>query len=237
MSDNLHDSEAYHGKITDWPENERPREKLARTGPQHLSEAELLAIVLGGGTRHITAVDLAKTMLIQSDGLVNLAAAGVGDLKRFNGVGDAKAITLLATFELARRLESQRKSRKKVSVRAPRDVAEVFIPLMQNLKHEEFRIIILNNSNYVERDVLISKGHLTASLVHPREVFKTAIAESAAGIILLHNHPSGNPTPSPDDISITKKLVEAGKLMEVPVRDHIIIAGDHYTSFVNQGLI
>lgn len=237
MSDNLHDPDVYHGKITDWPENERPREKLARAGPQQLSEAELLAIVLGGGTRNITAVDLAKTMLIRSGGLVHLASSSIGDLKKFNGVGDAKAITLLATFELARRLESERKSRKQISVRAPRDVAEVYIPLMQNLKYEEFRIIILNNSNYVERDVLISKGHLTASLVHPREVFKMAIAESAAGIILLHNHPSGNPTPSPDDINITKKLVEAGKLMEVPVRDHIIIAGDKYTSFVNQGLI
>ncbi|NIR48565.1 MAG: JAB domain-containing protein, partial [candidate division Zixibacteria bacterium] len=109
-----------------------------------------------------------------------------------------------------------RKTGKKVSVRSPKDIAARYIPLMQNLRQEEFRIIILNNSNYVERDVLISKGHLTASLVHPREVFKMAIAESAAGIILLHNHPSGNPKPSPDDISITRKMVEAGKLMEVP---------------------
>jgi len=237
MHENLKEPTAYHGKITEWPEEERPREKLMKVGADHLTEAELLAIIIGGGTKYITAVDLAKTMLKKSQGLPNLASSAIGDLKQFNGIGDAKAVTLQATFELARRLESQRKTGKRISVRSPKDIAARYIPLMQNLKHEEFRIIILNNSNYVERDVLISKGHLTASLVHPREVFKRAIAESAAGIILLHNHPSGNPKPSPDDISITRKMVEAGKLMEVPVRDHIIIAGDDYTSFVNAGLL
>ncbi|MCF7804303.1 MAG: DNA repair protein RadC [Candidatus Marinimicrobia bacterium] len=237
MTDQLKDPAAYHGRITDWPEDERPREKLAKLGPDQLSVAELLAIVVGGGTRKITAVDLAKTMLKQSGSLHRLAESSIGDLKDYNGVGDARAITLQATFELARRLESQRKSREKISVKSPKDIAGKYIPLMQNLKHEEFRIIILNNSNYVERDVVVSKGHLTASLVHPREVFKLAIAESAAGIILLHNHPSGNPEPSPDDIKITKKLREAGNMMDIPVHDHIIIAGDDYTSFVNRGLI
>jgi len=227
----------YHGKITDWPEEERPREKLAQFGSRALTDAELLAIVLGGGTRDITAVDLAKTMIIQADGLANLACASIGDLKRFTGIGDARAVALQATFELSRRLEAGRKSKPRLSVRKPREVAEIYIPLMQHLKQEEFRIIILNNSNYIERDVVISKGHLTASLVHPREVFKSAIAESAAGIILLHNHPSGNPDPSPDDIKITRKLVEAGELMDIPVHDHLIIAGDEYTSFVNRGLL
>jgi len=237
MSDQLKDPSAYHGKITDWPEDERPREKLAKLGPDQMSVAELLAIVLGGGTKNITAVDLAKTMIKESGGLTHLASANIGDLKEFAGIGDARAITLLATFELARRLESKRKTREKISVRSPKDIAKKYIPLMQNLKHEEFRIIILNNSNFVERDIVVSKGHLTASLVHPREVFKKAIAESAAGIILMHNHPSGNPEPSPDDITITKKLREAGDLMDIPVHDHIIIAGDDYTSFVNRGLI
>lgn len=237
MTDQLKDPAAYHRRITDWPEDERPREKLMKRGPDQMSEAELLAIILGGGTQNITAVDLAKTMLRESDNLANLASTSVGDLKEFTGVGDARAITLVATFELARRLESQRKTKEKISVRSPKDIAQKYIPLMQNLKHEEFRIIILNNSNYVERDVVISKGHLTASLVHPREVFKKAVAESAAGIILMHNHPSGNPEPSPDDIKITKKLREAGDLMDIPVHDHIIIAGDSYTSFVNRGLI
>lgn len=237
MPENLNEPTAYHGTITEWPEDERPREKLMKVGADHLSDAELLAIILGGGTRYVTAVDLAKTMLMKSQGLSNLASSTIGDLKAFNGIGNAKSVTLMATFELARRLEAERKSRKKVSVRSPRDIAAMYIPLMQNLKQEEFRIIILNNSNYVERDVLISKGHLTASLVHPREVFKTAVAESAAGIILLHNHPSGNPSPSPDDINITKKLVDAGKVMGIPVHDHIIVAGDEYTSFVNKGLL
>ncbi len=229
--------DSYHGKITDWPETDRPREKLIQAGPEHLTDTELLAIILGGGTRHITAVDIAKTMLRESDGLTHLATYVLGELKKFSGIGEVKAVTLMAVFELSRRLESQRKAKKRISVRSPRDIASVYIPLMQNLQYEEFRIIILNNANYLERDLLISKGHLTASLVHPREVFKNAVIESAAGIILLHNHPSGNPTPSPDDIHITKKLVEAGKLMEIPVRDHIIIAGDEYTSFVNTGLM
>lgn len=237
MARKIQEPLTYHGRITDWPEEERPREKLVQYGPQTLSDAELLAIVLGSGTRNITALDLAKTMIAQADGLSNLASASIGDLKRFAGIGDARAVALQATFELSRRLEAGRKSRKRTRIRNPKEVAEIFIPLMQHLKHEEFRILILNNSNCVERDILISKGHLTASLVHPREVFKTAIAESAAGIILLHNHPSGNPEPSPDDLKITKRLAEVGKLMEIPVHDHLIIAGDTYTSFVNRGLL
>jgi len=237
MSESLHEPKDYHGKITDWPEDERPREKLVKFGPGQLSDAELLAIILGGGTQNITAVDLAKTMLTRSEGLYNCATYNLGDLKEFNGVGDARAITLMATFELARRLESSRKNRDPISIRSPKDVAAVYIPLMQHLKHEEFRIITVNNSNYIERNILVTKGHLTASLVHPREVFKIAIAESAAGIILMHNHPSGNPEPSPDDIKITKQLVDAGKLMDIPVHDHLIIAGNEYTSFVNRGLI
>jgi len=237
MADQLQEPSSYHGKITDWPADERPREKLMKFGAERMSDAELLAIVLGGGTQNITAVDLAKTMLSRSGGWANLAGSDIGELKQFTGIGDARAVTLVAAFELARRLESQRKTKEKVSVRSPRDIARKYIPLMQNLKHEEFRIIILNNSNFIERSITISQGHLTASLVHPREVFKKAVAESAAGIILMHNHPSGNPEPSPDDIKITKKLVDAGKLMDIPVHDHIIIAGDDYTSFVNRGLI
>ncbi len=237
MSQRLQEPKDYHGKITDWPEDERPREKLVRFGPGQLSDAELLAIILGGGTQNITAVDLAKTMLTRSDGLYNCATYNLGDLKGFNGIGDARAITLLATFELARRLESSRKNRDPISVRSPKDVAAVYIPLMQHLRHEEFRIITVNNSNYIERNILVTKGHLTASLVHPREVFKIAINESAAGIILMHNHPSGNPEPSPDDIKITKQLVKAGNLLDIPVHDHLIIAGNDYTSFVNRGLI
>lgn len=237
MPNHLHEPKDFHGKITDWPEDERPREKLAKFGADQLTDAELLAIVIGGGTQNITAVDLAKTMLQQSEGIFNLAIMNQGDFKTFPGIGDARAITLIATFELARRLESSRKNRQPISIRSPRDVAQVYIPLMQHLKHEEFRIITVNNSNYIERNIMITKGHLTASLVHPREVFKIAIKESAAGIILMHNHPSGNPEPSPDDIKITKQLVEAGKLLDIPVHDHLIIAGDNYTSFVNRGLI
>ena len=237
MAERLHEPKDYHGKITDWPEEERPREKLARFGAGQLTDAELLAIVLGGGTQNITAVDLAKTMLRRSEGLYNVAMMNQGDFKDFPGIGDARAITLVATFELARRLESSRKNRQPISISSPKDVARVYIPLMQHLKHEEFRIVTVNNSNYIERNILITKGHLTASLVHPREVFKVAIQESAAGIILMHNHPSGNPEPSPDDIKITNQLVKAGKLLDIPVHDHLIIAGDQYTSFVNRGLI
>lgn len=237
MGKQSNDVSLYQGRITDWPADERPREKLAKFGADYLSDAELVAIVLGGGNRDETAVDLAKRMISESDGIARLASSTIGDLKEYKGVGDAKAITLMAAFELARRLESTRKSKEKISVRSPRDIAQRYIPKLQHLKTEEFRIIILNNSNYIERDIVITKGHLTASLVHPREVFKTAVAESAAGIILMHNHPSGNPEPSPDDIAITKKLVQAGEMMDIPVHDHIIIAGDEYTSFVNRGLI
>lgn len=224
--------------IPDWPEHERPRERLLKYGAETLSDAELLAILIRTGKKHHTAVDLAQTLLSTFESLDRMASRSVADLRQHEkklGLGLAKAATIVAAFELGRRAASQ--STKKTRIHSPEDIANRYIPLMRETKKESFYVILLDSANHILREVKISDGILNSSLVHPREVFKPAIAEPAAAIILLHNHPSGNPEPSNEDVQITRQLVEAGKILSIPIHDHIIIAGNTYASFAERGIL
>ena len=226
----------FHSKITEWPKDERPREKLMSHGGESLSDAELLAILIRTGSGNITAVDLAKRLLKDFQTLENLAYRSLQDFKQYHGLGDAKSITLLAAFELGRRAASHRRS-EKLQIRSPEDVVKRFQPLMRDLRQEMFKVLLLDSANHLIRDVEVTSGILNSSLVHPREVFRTAIAEPAASVILLHNHPSGNPEPSAEDLQVTKQIVEAGKVIGIPVHDHIIITANSFTSFAERGLL
>ncbi|MGH2566934.1 MAG: RadC family protein [Bacteroidota bacterium] len=225
----------YHTTIKDWAEGERPREKLQLHGSSALSEAELLAILIRTGTRGVTAVDLAKKLLSDGRTLRDVAGMSLADIEQ-HGIGRARATAIVAALELARRLPSSDGKSKPV-VRAPADVAERFGAKLRDLKHEEFWVVLLNAANQLLQEARITSGTLNASLVHPRECFHAAIREKAASVLFVHNHPSGNPEPSHEDISMTKQLVEAGRILDIPVQDHIIIAGARYTSLAERGLI
>jgi DNA repair protein RadC len=223
-------------KIPRWPKNERPRERLLQHGPQHLTEAELLGILLGKGTRRKTAIDLARELLDQYESLQKLFSRSPSELTTIKGIGSAKAAILSAAFELVRRFQSQKIS-DRASFKRSSDVANHYLPLMRDLRKEVFKVLLLNRANRLIKEVFISEGTLDASIVHPRDVFKEALLEPAAGVILIHNHPSGNPSPSDEDLRITKQLVDAGRLLGIKVYDHIILAGDNYRSLADEGLL
>lgn len=166
-----------------------------------------------------------------------LASASIAALTKTGGIGKDKAATLLAAFELSRRIQSQSKWFSNKKITSPQDVADIFIPLLRDELKEKFIIVCLNSANKIIKREIISIGNLNSNVVHPREIFKAAIENSSASIILIHNHPSGNPDPSNEDITVTKKMVEAGKILDIPVFDHLIIAGNIYTSFVEKRLI
>ncbi|MEM6646061.1 MAG: DNA repair protein RadC [Bacteroidota bacterium] len=230
----------YHAPINQWAEEERPREKLMQRGASALTDAELIAIIFGSGTRTkagpISAVQLAQALLRTYPGLHGLSQRSLKECQRVIGIGPAKAIQLAAAFEIGRRVEASRVG-PRVQVCAPADVAAVYGPQMRDLPQEVFKVVMLNTANVIIGDYTASSGGLAASIVEPRQVFKEAILENAASVICLHNHPSGNPEPSPADIRITRQLVEAGKLLSIPVHDHLIIAGRTYTSFAERKLI
>ena len=216
---------------------DRPRERLWALGPQALTAAELIAILLatGGGGRD--AVGLAGLLLERAGGsLRDLAARPAAELTRTLGVGPAKAARLLAALELAERLLAEQRPALP-RVRDPAHVAALLGPRLRDLPVEEFHVLALDSQSRVRRDVLVTRGLLNSALVHPREVFRAAIAEAAAGIIVVHNHPSGDPTPSPEDRAVTRQLVDAGRLLDLPVYDHVILAGDRFLSFVAAGLL
>ncbi len=223
-------------KISRWPKKERPREKLLLHGPEPLSEAELLGILLGKGTRKKTAIDLARELLDQYESLQKLFSRSPSELMKVKGIGSAKAAILTAAFELVRRVQSQGDSTKP-SFKRSSDVAHHYLPLMRDLRKEVFRVLLLNRANRLIKEVTVSEGTLEASIVHPRDVFREALIEPAAGVILIHNHPSGNPSPSEEDLRITKQLVEAGRLLGIKVYDHIILAGENYRSLADEGLM
>jgi DNA repair protein RadC len=224
-------------KVKELPAEDRPREKLILHGPQSLSDAELLAILLRTGTKGKSVITIAQEIISSENNLAFLASKTIAYLTKKKGVGKNKAATLAAAFEIARRILAQQKKLSNKKITSPQDVAEEFIPLLRDELKEQFIVLCLNKANYIIRKEVITVGILDSSIVHPREVFKVAVENNAASIILIHNHPSGNPEPSSEDISITKKLVEAGKMMEIPVYDHIIIAGNNYTSFVDRRII
>ena len=209
---------------------------MLQQGAQHLTEAELLGILIGKGTTRKTAIDLARELLDRYESLENLFSRSPSELMKIKGIGSAKAATLSAAFQLVRRIQSKT-SKAQPSFKRAKDVANLYLPLMKDLRKEVFRVLLLSRSNRLIKEVTISEGTLDASIVHPRDVFREALLESAAGVILLHNHPSGNPNPSEEDIRITKQLVESGRVMGIKVYDHIILAGEDYRSLADEGLI
>ncbi|OGP58646.1 MAG: hypothetical protein A2162_12045 [Deltaproteobacteria bacterium RBG_13_52_11b] len=223
-------------QISRWPKKERPRERLLQDGPQHLTEAELLGILLGKGTRKKTAIDLGRELLDRYESLSRLFSRSPSELMKVKGIGSAKAAILSAAFELVRRIQS-RKDAVKPTFKKSSDVASHYLPLLRDLRKEVFRVLLLNRANRLIKEVSISEGTLDASIVHPRDVFREALLEPAAAVILIHNHPSGNPSPSEEDLRITRQLVEAGRLLGIKVLDHIILAGDAHRSLADEGLM
>ncbi len=223
--------------IKEWPAGERPRERLGQVGAGALSSTELIAILVGSGTAGSSAVGVAGELLRAAGGsLRRLAASTPAELARVRGVGPAVAARLAAALELGRRL-AREEPLERTRIRGPGDVYERCAPALRDLAQEEFRILLLNTQHAVLSDLLITRGILDASVVHPREVFKPAIAESAAAIILVHNHPSGDPLPSAEDREITRQLTEAGRILGIPVLDHVVIGDGRYVSFVESGLM
>jgi len=232
------DTPAYN-RIKNWPEDERPRERLLQHGESTLSDAQLLALLLRTGdyASGATAVDLARQLLTRyGDNLEAVSAASVKELCESPGIGMAKACEIKAAFELGRRWLARR-SGPLLQVRSSRDVANYYMPMLAGLKREQFQALLLDRKHRVMRDVMISQGSLTASVVHPREVFNPAIRDSAAAVICVHNHPSGDPQPSEEDRQLTTRLVAAGRLLGIPVLDHIIVGCDRYMSFADEGLL
>jgi len=216
---------------------DRPRERLWSLGPAALTTAELLAILLGTGSGGSSVLEVAGRLLDVADGsLRRLARRPRAELLRSHGIGPTKAARLLAAFELGARLAREERP-PIVRIREPEDVAHLFQDRLRDLQVEEFHLLALDSQSQVLREVLVTRGLLNSSLVHPREVFRAAIAEAAAGIIVVHNHPSGDPTPSAEDRAVTQQLAAAGRLLDLPLYDHVIIAGDRFVSFATAGLL
>ena len=214
-----------------------PRERLWTLGAAALTTAELVAILLGTGSRGRGVLETATGLLESGHGsLRGLAARPASELLRAAGVGPTKAARVLAAFELGVRMA--REARPALPrIREPEDVVALFDRRLRDLQVEEFHLLALDSQSQVLREVLVTRGLLNSSLVHPREVFRPAIAEAAAGIIVVHNHPSGDPTPSAEDRAVTRQLVSAGQLLDLPLYDHVIIAGDRFVSFAAAGLL
>ncbi|HKB86423.1 MAG TPA: DNA repair protein RadC [Ignavibacteriaceae bacterium] len=219
------------------PLDDRPREKLLLRGAQNLTDTELIAILLRTGTKGKSVIQVAQELKNKYGNLAVLSSKTISSLTGIAGIGKDKAATMLAAFELSRRIQVQSKWFSVRKITSPQDVADIFIPLLRDEIVEKFCVVCLNSANKIIRYETISVGNLNSSVVHPREIFKAAIENNSASIILIHNHPSGNPEPSSEDISITKKVVESGKIMDIPVFDHIIIAGNGFTSFVEKRII
>jgi DNA repair protein RadC len=216
---------------------DRPRERLWDLGPSALTTTELLAILIGTGGKRVHVMALAERILAMADGsLRRLTRRPRAELLQIEGMGPAKAARLIVALEMADRLAREQR-RPACRIRAPEDVVRLFGSRLRDLSVEEFHLVALDTQSQVLREVLVTRGLLNSSLVHPREVFRPAIAEAAAGIIVVHNHPSGDPSPSVEDRAITRQLVAAGRLLDVPVHDHVIIAGDRFLSFATAGLL
>lgn len=235
-ADKLREPSSYHARIKDWPADERPREKLLKRGAQALSDAELLAILIRTGTGKMTALDLARKIITQEKGLLRLARISAQELMRMKGIGQAKAVELLAAFEIGRRVQGS-SPEETVIIRSPEDAAQRVVPMLRDKPHEVFIVLLLDSRNGLTHEQELTVGTLNASLVHPREVFKLAIDHRAASVIVAHNHPSGNPEPSAEDIAVTRQLADAGKVVGIPLHDHLIVAGESFTSLAERGLV
>jgi len=218
-------------------EEERPREKLLLHGRRHLTNAEIMAIIIGKGSTIESAVQLSQRILSKYNNDWNtLDGASVKDLCMFYGVGEAKALSIVSAIELGRRRASApKKPIKKIT--SSKDIFTIMYPTFENINHEEFWIMILNTNNSVKNKLMISKGGLSGTVADPKVIFKMALDHHAAALILVHNHPSGNLRPSDEDVKITKKLIGAGLMLDLPVLDHVIITNESYTSMADEGII
>lgn len=221
--------------IREWPATDRPRERLKGAGPAVLSVRELLAILINSGTPGRSAVEIASELLRQYGTLRRLAAATPAQLEAVAGVGPAVAARIAAALELGRRL-AREGPESRVRISGARDVYDRCAPALRDLVQEEFHVLLLNTHHAITRELVVTRGTLDTSVVHAREVFRAAVLESAAAVILVHNHPSGDPTPSPADRAVTRQLAEAGRTLGIPVLDHVIIGDGSYVSFVEAGL-
>lgn len=222
--------------ITHWAEDDKPREKLMLKGKSVLTDAELIAILIGSGNRNESAVDLSKRILASVDNNLNaLGKLTIIQLMNFKGIGEAKAISIIAAMELGRRRRSEDVV-ELTKITSSKAVFEVMQPIIGELPHEEFWVLFLNNSNKILFKSQLSKGGMTGTIVDVRMVFKIALEQNATSIILTHNHPSGKLVPSDADIQITKKIKNAGQQLDIPVLDHIIIAERGYYSFADEGI-
>jgi len=226
--------ENYKTRIADWPEDERPREKLIRFGPEKMSEAELLAILLRIGNQEGSAIDLARHLIQETGGLSGIDGKSVSELCKVKGIGPAKAAQIKAAFEIGKRLLSGQ-GRSSGKITCSQDIYRFLSPHLSRHQREVFKVIFLTGRNGVIKEETLFEGSLTESLVNPREVVKSALGESAAGVAFVHNHPSGDPTPSNEDRRVTEQLIQACRLVNVRVVDHVIIGDRGYYSFADEG--
>ena len=223
--------------IKNWAVGDRPREKMISKSKKVLTDAELLAIIIGSGTTDESAVDLSKRILGSvSNNLAELSGMTLNDLSRFKGIGPAKAINIIAALELGRR-RNLGESLKKGSITSSRDAFELMQPIIGDQAYEEFWIITLNRGNKIKRTICISEGSVAGTVADPKKIFKLALEDNASAIILCHNHPSGMIKPSSNDNLVTRKCQESGKFLELPILDHIIVAGNNYFSYADEGLL
>jgi DNA repair protein RadC len=230
------DREGIQSSIREWPVCERPRERFFSLGPSALSNAELMAILLSSGSHGRTAIDVARDLFSHFKGLRNLASSEVTELVRVQGIGEIKAVKILSALELGRRMSRERGT-ERIKLGTPAEVYKFLAPVLQDLKVEVFKVLMVNTRNDLLGELLIARGGPSSSLVHPGEVFRQAILKSASGVILVHNHPSGDPSPSLEDRDLTTRLRKAGTLLGVMVQDHVIIGDHRYTSFLECGLM
>ena len=230
----------YRLRMKDIPVNERPYEKLEKYGSETLSNAELLAIVIRTGSMEETSVALAQRLLTyggNSGGIAFLHDMSVEELKRTKGIGRVKALQIKAVMELSKRVSASLINNNRVTIKSPVEVSTLLMEEMRHLKKEVFKIILLNTKNHIIKYLDVSVGSLNSSIVHPREVFSEAVKAGCSGVLLVHNHPSGDPEPSREDIETTQRLVNAGNILGIKVLDHVVIGDGKYTSFKEQGLM
>ena len=220
--------------ISRWPETERPRERLLTEGPQALTNAQLLAILLRVGRHGSSAVQVGMDILDRLGDIAGLAQCGIEELCAIPGVGEAKAAQVKAALELGKRALAAPLT-KGTKVTSSRDLFSHYHSTLRDLRHEIFKVVLLDAKHAIMRDATVSEGSLTLSIVHPREVFTLAVRESAAAVIFLHNHPSGDPTPSQEDRILTARLVSAGEVLGIRVLDHLVVGDGRYVSFADQG--
>ncbi len=224
--------------INRWAEDDRPREKLLLKGKTNLSNAELLAILIGSGNKELSAVELAqKIMDAAENNLIELSKFSVSELtKNFKGIGTAKAISIVAALELGkRRLMEQALERKKI--KSSKDAYELLVPFLTDKYSEEFRILLLDTSNQLIKNIQIGTGGFSSTSADPKKIFKEALDHYSSSIILAHNHPSGNKKPSDTDAKLTKRLINAGKYLDINILDHLILVNDGYFSFADEGMM